>query len=894
MGNVSFSACRRIVSFRRVISRLLLTAACSVATAAQAAPLPTATTLTLSSSSVAWSATSPAEVILTASVAGSPAPSVGAVTFCNASAALCEDTAILGTAQLVGGNASLRIIPAIGVHTYKAVFNGTATAAGSTSPSQTLTVTGLYPTTTALAATGNPSGYDLTATVVGFASQPPVLAGSVTFQDTTKNNLLGTVLLGPPVFAQTLTAAPGSPVQTGNSPSNAGVGDFNEDGIPDLAIENAGDSTISILLGKGDGTFSAAAPIPAIGTPPCENISFQSNCAIVVGDFNHDGHADLALTSDQDNTVVVLEGNGKGSFTPFSGSPIAVGSFPQALKIGDFNNDGIQDLAVANSNDDTISILLGNGNGTFTAAPLVSAGITSFPFFLAVADFNGDGNADLAVVNGRDNSVSILLGNGAGGFTPANNSPIYFPNASGPSPIVAADFNGDGKPDLAVANFDTSVVYILLGNGDGTFTFSGQSPINVGPTPQNPNIPANPFSMTALDYNGDGHTDLAVANYNYSFSPNPPPGSVTVLIGKGDGTFSQAGAPTIVGELPNDVVTADFNGDGRPDLAIPDSYNTYTTILLNTVSQTATAPLDNVVLIGAGTHVVQATYPTNAEFSESSATIDLQGLVISNTLTLSANPIEQMITMPVTLTAQLSPPPFIAATGTVTFYDQSVGAQLGTAPVSANGQAVLTLSSMGPGVHSITASYGGDTIFPPSSSNAVSVKIDELRVLRVGNNNTTILPGTTVVYTLQVQPQVATTFLYNVSFAATGLPAGATATFSPATLPAGGSMTNITMTVKTATTAMNEPPPSPFERLPLALGFLLPLLGTRAVRRRLRQIPPYLGVALFAVLSLAAIAGLSGCSGAGLFAARKVPYSITVTATEGTVQRTAEVPLAIQ
>ena len=197
-------------------------------------------------------------------------------------------------------------------------------------------------------------------------------------------------------------------------------------------------------------------------------------------------------------------------------------------------------------------------------------------------------------------------------------------------------------------------------------------------------------------------------------------------------------------------------------------------------------------------------------------------------------------------------------------------------------------------MHSVTASYGGAPGFLASNSNAVSVQIDELRVLRAANNNTTILPGTTVVYTLQVQPQVATTFLYNVSLAASGLPAGATATFTPATLAAGASMTNITMTVKTATTAMNEPPPSPFERLPLALGILIPLLGARTVRRRLRQIPPFLGVALFAVLSLAAVAGLSGCSGAGLFAAKKVPYSITVTATEGTVQRTAEVPLAIQ
>ena len=390
------------------------------------------------------------------------------------------------------------------------------------------------------------------------------------------------------------------------------MGDFNEDGIPDLAIENAGDNSISILLGDGKGGFTPApnSPITEIGgTPPCETILYQSNCAIVVGDFNDDGHADLAFTNPIDDTVVILEGNGTGLFTPFSDSPISVYSFPEALKIGDFNNDGIQDLAVANAYDGangTISILLGDGEGGFTApgAP-ISAGITSFPFFLAVGDFNRDGNADLAVVNGNDvpngvsNNVSILLGDGKGGFTAAPGPPIQFRTGSGPCPIVAADFNGDGIIDLAVATFDTNAVYILLGNGDGTFTVSSQSPIGVGP---------NPFSMTALDYNGDGITDLAVGNYNFP-SPNLQPGSVTLLIGNGDGTFQPPGAPITVGDLPSDVVTADFNGDGKPDLAIPDSGDTYTTILLNTVSQTATATLDNVVLAGAGTHVVRSRLP---------------------------------------------------------------------------------------------------------------------------------------------------------------------------------------------------------------------------------------------------------------------------------------------
>ncbi|MEA2539060.1 MAG: hypothetical protein QOH35_426, partial [Acidobacteriaceae bacterium] len=238
-------------------------------------------------------------------------------------------------------------------------------------------------------------------------------------------------------------------------------------------------------------------------------------------------------------------------------------------------------------------------------------------------------------------------------------------------------------------------------------------------------------------------------------------------------------------------------------------------------------------------------------------------------------------------------PPSAIPTGTVTFFDQSVNATLGTAPMGANGQAVFTTTEIGPGHHIIIASYSGDPDYLASAANTVPVQIDELRILRVGNNNTNVLPGTTVVYTIQVEPQVATTFLYNVNFAASGLPAGATATFDPAPLAAGGKITNIKMTVTTAATALNTPPASPFSRAPLALGLLLPLIGISSVRRRLRKLPPFLGVALLAVLSLTAVAGLSGCSGAGLFAERKVPYTITVTATEGTLQRSTTVPLAI-
>jgi hypothetical protein len=899
----ALSACRQRLSLRLFLPVLLTFV---LPYAAQAAAAPTTTTLVLSSSTAA----SPAAVTFTASVTGGGAPiTAGTVIFCDTTlGAECQNSYIVGTAQLNGASATLKIIPAIGVHTYVAKFSATATEAASTSAAQTLTVTGKNPTSTTLVATGNPEGYGLTATVTGMAGPLPLLSGTVSFQDTTDGNyVLGTGVLSAPVFGRSFSQ-PNDILGIGNQPSAVGVGDFNGDGTPDLAIVLSEQSAVQILLGDGQGGFTFNTPIPGVLTAPCNNGYVRSRCSIAVGDFNHDGKPDLAITSDlaseysldppvvpfqPDNRVYVLLGNGDATFTPASGSPFSVGSYPVQVKIGDFNSDGLQDLVVANGLDNTLSILLGKGDGTFAPGSTVPVG--AFPFLLTVADFRQTGASDVAVTNADDSTVSVLWSNGNGTFTEANGSPVASGSYS-PSAIVAADFDKDGYPDLAVANYipliqntpdcgDISNVVILKNHGDGTFTSALTLPVGL-----------YPVAMVVADFNQDGNTDLAIDNGgdNSCAPPLPETQTLTLLLGDGKGGFAPAGSATPLGDSPYELAAGDFNGDGTTDLAIPDLGSFSTRVLMNQLTQTETASVSNITIAGSGTHYADAVYLGSTYFAPSTSnTVALQGKVVPTLLTLSSNLTQQLVTMPVTFTTQLvttvNPGPTESPTGSITFMDGST--VLGTAPLNGSGQAVFTTSSLGDGVHSITATYGGDPSYLSTTSNVVSVTISDLQVTRLDKISPIVLPGTTVTYSLQVAPQVASTFLYSVALSTSGLPAGATATISPASVAAGGGTTKFTLTIKTAgATASNSPPIS--QHLPLALGLLLPIFGAIRFRRRLRG--GMLPLLLLAGLSLPAVVGLSGCSGAGLFAARKVGYTVTVNATEGTPQRSIEVPLAIQ
>ncbi|MGA3097515.1 MAG: FG-GAP-like repeat-containing protein [Bryobacteraceae bacterium] len=277
----------------------------------------------------------------------------------------------------------------------------------------------------------------------------------------------------------------------------------------------------------------------------------SSPSAVTIADFNEDGKADLAVATS--TGVSVLLGNGDGTFRT-AGNDLA-GAQPSAVAAGDFNGDGWPDLAVADLSSGDVSILLGDGAGGFL--PAVSYAVGSQPRFVAIGDFNGDGKADLAVANSGSDNVSLLLGNGDGTFGPAQT----FPAGSQPYSVAVGDFNDDGQADLAVADSGAGCVSILLGNGDGTF----RAPVSYA-------AGANPHALGVFYAVGYAEAHLAVANFLS--------GNVSILGGAGDGTF---GAPQnyAVGAGASSLAVADFDGDGNPDIATADFLDGGVELLMN-------------------------------------------------------------------------------------------------------------------------------------------------------------------------------------------------------------------------------------------------------------------------------------------------------------------------
>jgi hypothetical protein len=566
---------------------------------AWAAPAPTITTLSVTSGGNAVTTVAQGSVVtLTATVmaAGTPV-TLGQVNFCDATAKFCTDIHLLGTAQLTAnGTATLKFRPGVGSHSYKAVLAEPAGLGPSASTASSLTVTasqgtGQLARTTYLEASGVPNIYSLTAAVPGNGNTLPT--GMVSFVDASNGNAV--------LATAALTSEPGTgfagsslfPVASQNSGNTVLTADFNRDGIPDLVILG---SAISVLLGNGDGTFTAA-PNPSSDLPG----------AIAVGDFNGDGIPDLAVAPafDEGKSEVLL-GNGDGTFTSASGS-------------------------------------FGNSNGTVTSDSM------------AVGDFNGDGKLDLVEACTRVNEqpcnlLLILFGNGDGTFMQSSGTPLaFFPLAFfGSQSMAVGDFNGDGKPDLAVTNSGANGVNVFL-NSEG-----GLSAVSAIPA-----TGASPSSLAAADFNGDGKLDLAVAN---SGSNN-----VTILLGNGDGTFTAATSPA-ADTGSTSVALADFNGDGREDLVVANSADSSATALLAETALTI-ATVNNVSPVGVGTHLVKAIYSGDVN-TAGSTSADVSLTVAPPGLTLSGTPVSVMAGA--TGTATLTVTPTNGFSGTVTLECDSV------------------------------------------------------------------------------------------------------------------------------------------------------------------------------------------------------------------------------
>ena len=509
----------RSFSFFVLVLALLMVNLFFLSTSARAATANTTTT-TLAVSPASVTAGSPVTLTATVSSGGSPLTS-GQVVFCNASAAYCDDGAVLGTVWVTtSGTATLRRALAPGTTDVTAVFQATNAYATSSSNAQAVVVTG-----SASAGTG-------------------------------------------PVSVPIGAMASGNIV----------AGDFNNDGYLDFAVLS-NSSEVQTFLGNADGTFTPGPTSTLTGG------SGGVSGPIATLDLNGDGNLDLVIQNSNAHGVQVLLGNGDGSFTQKGSAYGSSGSVTWYLAVGDFNGDGIPDFAYWDPYFKAIMVCLGKGDGTFSGPTYAAVGVSLDDVAdIEVADFNGDGKLDLAVSEVDQSAVLVFLGNGDGTFTEATttaNLPGGYP-VSMPGNIAIADFNGDGKADIAVteAGF-ASTVQLFLGNGDGTFTMG--TPVSTGLSVAS----TNPAGKLAVgDFNGDGKADIVVnAQEAWPISTS----ELAILFGNGDGTFGTPNVFSEASDAPEGLAVGDFEGDGVSDVARVNQ-STVTIISGTSVSPSKTTP----------------------------------------------------------------------------------------------------------------------------------------------------------------------------------------------------------------------------------------------------------------------------------------------------------------
>jgi hypothetical protein len=678
-------------------------------------PIATSTVLTITAGgSSATTVSSFKAVTLTATVtAGGAAVTSGTVNFCVSTQPSCYGAADVGTVQLTSaGTASLSLRPAQGSHSYKAIFLGTTSSAPSSSAVQTLTVNKpsapQLPTQTAITSTGTTGNYTLSATTIGNGNEP--LSGNLNFVDLTHgNSILATQPLTAPVTSTGFMFVPAqtSP-QTGKP---LATGDFNGDGILDLVTQVAGG--VALQLGNGDLTFKSGTVLPGGGPA-------------TIGDFNADGKLDLAITSTSGVQIYLGDGTGKLTALPPSltlpvTNPPAV---PIAMSTADFNRDGILDLVVQDPVN--TSVFFGAGDGTFTTGPTILVGGSANQgsaqgTSMVTGDFNADGIPDIAVawnaMNGQTQfAVTFLFSDGTGNFTStdvfpnldAGNSPggsggATDPTTSSPGPmyLTALDINHDGRQDVMAGwsfvaccpEGQNSGTINFINNGDGTITASGLGGgFDYG-------APGIPVGITVVDLVGDGSDTVALERGQGSENPGSgepgEPPSITYT--------ANAPAFSLPANFSGGFVPGDYDGDGIDEIAV--TVNSAASIVGFQVTATASASNIAVVPAGSGAHQVDASYAGDSVHTSSASTsVSLDSGIGAPTIHLSAlSTVAYGATIQITATLTSTGP---TPTGTLTFLNGS--STIGTATLT-SGVATLNISTLPLGKNSITATYPGDT-----------------------------------------------------------------------------------------------------------------------------------------------------------------------------------------
>ncbi len=613
------------------------------------------------------------------------------------------------------------------------------------------------------------------------------------------------------------------------------VADVNGDGKPDILVTNDCsnsncDGSVGVLLGNGDGTFRPAVVYGTGGTQ-----AFSG----AIADVNGDGKPDFVVANTDSGTVGVLLGNGDGTFQPVV-TYDSGGGGPDSIAVADVNGDGKPDLVVANqctpNCNGTVGILLGNGDGTFQTATTYGSGGQAY-VTLVVGDVNADGKPDVVTsnhcagpcANDQHGVLGVLLGNGDGTFQAAVNygSGGYYARG-----VVIADVNGDGKPDMVATNLcsvspcGSVPVGVLFGNGDGTF----QSAVvyNSGGYSSN--------SLTVADVDGNGEPDVVVANYcltggNICQSD----GSVSVLLHVGAKLTTTTLASSLNPSIFGQVVT--FTAKVKSAAGTPTGIVVFfdgSTALGNATLANGNASVST-SLLGAGSRSITAVYQGSQKFNSSASasfTQVVNAAMTTTSLASSQNP--AVITEFVTYTAAVASHYGGAATGTVAFQDGSK--TVATVTLAGNQAAYRTKYSL-PSTHSIAATYSGDTNNTGSLSSTLVEQINQgfasTTVLTTSGSPSFV--GQSVTFTATVSSSHGAipdgeqvTFFDGATTIGTGSTASGVATFTTSSLtakthtikasypgdaifrPSTGPVTQVVNKYTTTTTLSSSPNPSQF------------------------------------------------------------------------------------